>query len=197
MGMYALKISKQAPSGRLKEALAGKSVEIREASRVLRSTYFGNSHWVYEAKSTATADEIEVLASFPAIREGDAKEKMETLVLAATFGNKGGQFIGMDEKEAVRQTYKIAGIANGDEITEDQYPSTGPHKYTRDRTEEILPPPIQKVALPKGGEPQIGPDGQPTNPAPPERKELEEAMARMGLALKVFEASGVKPNGHA
>ena len=98
LGRFALEVSKKAPSGKLKEAYAGISVKVVEAARYRR-----NGHWVYEAKKKAAPDEIEVLATFPAIREGDAKERMDTLVQAATLGNKGGQFIGIDEKEFVRR----------------------------------------------------------------------------------------------
>src|SRR6185369_1430966 len=125
-----------------------------------------NGSWVYEKAKKKDPDTLEVKCTFPAIREGDQKELMESLVMAATLQNKGGQFIGIDEKQFVIRAYELAGFDNGSELAEEQYPTS---EYDPDRTKEVLPPPIQKTKPNPGGQPQVAADQPQPDPgnAPP------------------------------
>lgn len=185
LGRWALECSKGAASGKLKEA--GKSkVTIREAARKMV-----DCHWVYEAKKEPDAGEIEVLASFPAIREGDKKAEMEALVLAATFNNKAGQFIGTDEKATVRQAYKVVGMDKGDELVEEQYPKA---TYKPNRGIRPIPPPIPKPKEFPGGlqpTPAQAPD-QRGEPTPGTTPGVESALKRVAAAIALMEGN----NGH-
>lgn len=195
MGRYALDMSKRAPKGRLREILSKRvnvdadKVNILEAKRVERTTPTGARHWVYEAAKQKKADVIEVLATFPAIREGDAPAMVKAVVEAMTLDNKGGQVTGIDEKAGVRRLYEILGFNNADELTEDQYPDD---EYDPDRTTEILPPPIPKTPPPAGGSPQPAPADVKTNlgaaaegPAP---KASVQESRRIRTVIKRIEA---------
>lgn len=177
IGVYVLKTSARAPSGKLREGLAASgarsadfdSLSIREALRTKNE----EGRWVYveEAKQRNT---ITVKVNFPALREGDVPAQVGALVQAMTLGNKGGQITGIDEKAGVRKLYDLVGIEGGDEITEDQYPDS---EYEIDRTKEIEPPPIPTAPpISPGGQPQIQP------------KTVKEAWLHLGRSLKVWEA---------
>lgn len=193
LATYALEVSAGASSGRLKEALdqrglTAKGITICEAARRM-----DDCHWVYEAAAVPAPNKIEVLCSFPSIREGDTLEEVNSVVAAMTLGNKGGQIVGIDEKEGVRKLSKIAEIDNADEIVEEMFPETGNDPYERNRSVQKLTAPIKKAALSPGGQPQIGPDGKEILP-PPKPATVAEAMVRLTEALKAFQA---RPNGHA
>ncbi len=121
MGMYALEVSKGAPSGRLREAITKRNtpVTIREARRKII-----NGHWVYEAAKKADPETIEVLCNFPAIVQGDIPALSGALVSAAQL---------IDPKSAARKTYDYFGFENADELTEAAFPEA---TYDPDKTKE-------------------------------------------------------------
>jgi len=169
---YVLKVSYRAPSGKLRESYKAKTAPvIREAARYLDS----QGRWHYVEKKEKVEGTIEVRAEFPAIREGDIPALVKAVVEAMTLENKAGQVIGIDEKEGVRYLYALLGIERGDEVVEQQYPEK---EYERDRTKEILPPPIPK--------PKALPGGMPA-------ADVQEALRRLGAAIKAWESQ----NGHS
>lgn len=168
IAQFVLKTSAGAASGRLSEARGlGVSVQIAEC----RKKRLASGKLVYEAfkKEPGT---IEVQVNWPDIREGDRAANVNAIVESMTLGNKGGQIIGIDEKVGVTALYNALDIEGGEALAEKQYPDG---EYEIDRTKEIEPAPIQKAVLPPGGQPQIGPGGEPTDPAPAARQEEEEA----------------------
>lgn len=166
---FVLSVSAGAPSGKLRESFASAPTKIQILE--CRRHRGPRGEVVYEAFSKDPT-KLEIRVNFPAIREGDQKARIDGLVEALTLGNKAGQIIGIDEKVGVRELYNACEIEGGDELAEEQYPEG---EYERDRTKEILDPPIQKPKPPAGGVPQIDPaTGEPTTAAPPERTEVEE-----------------------
>ncbi len=193
LATYALKVSAGAASGKLKEArdkrnLSSAGLHIHEAARVMK-----DCHWVYEAAAKPADDDIEVLADFPSIREGDTMEEIEAIVLATTLGNKGGEAVGIDLKESVRLMSKKLDIPKPDETVEEMFPEKGPDPYERNRSRQPITAPIGKLQPLPGGKPQIGPDGKEI-PPPIKPATVAEAMVRLTEALKEFHA---RPNGHA
>jgi hypothetical protein len=151
---YVLGISQGAPSGALREA-DRHIFRIVEAKRRVRA----DGAMVYEAsKPSAETGDIEIAVDFPAIREGDNGVMINAVVQAMTLGNRGGQIVGIDEKEGVMLLMQLAGVEDAKEIAEAMYPESD---YTANRSEQLLTAPV-KIAKPStGGQPQIGPDGQP------------------------------------
>lgn len=168
---FVLERAKNSSGGKLSESHNfGIECKVRECGRKIGP----RGEVVYEAFQKSGTD-IEIRVNFPAIREGDLPSLIKATVEAMTLDNKGGQIIGIDEKVGVLKLYDLLGIENGAQIAEEQYPK---NEYEPDRTKEILPPPIQKTPPPPGGQPQIGPNGEPTDPAPEERQEVEESRRR-------------------
>lgn len=185
LGKWALKVSAGATSGKLTEA--GKSrATIREAGRKML-----DCHWVYEAKEKPEDGEIEVLCSFPAIREGDIVEDVTAIVRAMTLDNKAGQVIGVDEKAATLKLSKLIDLPNPDELVEEMFPEDD---YEPNRAKRPIPAPIAKPrSFPGGIQPTPGqaPDerGQPTPGTTPG---VEAALRKVGAAIAVMEASNGK-----
>jgi hypothetical protein len=187
MGRYQLQMSAAAVNGKLREAYGPgvNAIEICEAPRRMK-----DCHWVYEASKKQNGAVIEVLCTFPAIREGDRKENVDALVESLTLGNKGGLVVGIDEKEGVRALYKANGIDNGDDIVEEQYPSA---TYDPERSQEIEPAPVSnKPPYPAPGQTEVKPDQpQPQPGAPmvvkPKSKSGKEAVSRLLAALQMRE----------
>ncbi len=156
---YVLGISQGAPSGSLRESVSrnrnGVPFRITEAKRRTKP----NGRRVYEkSKSSEESGDIEIRVEFPSILEGDNGVMINAIVAAMTLGNRGGQIVGIDEKEGVILLLKLAGVEDADEIAEAMYPEAD---YTANRSEQLLTAPV-KIAKPStGGQPQIGPDGQP------------------------------------
>jgi hypothetical protein len=164
MGVYSLRISAGAPSGRLREALdkrEKKKYEIREAAHVIH-----NGHWRHEASKVRQPGVIEVVCNFPAIREGNIKDLVAATVEAMTLGTQTVQ--GIDEKTGVRQLLDVLGIDDADRITEEMYPAA---EYEIDRTKE--PPP----------EPVAPPAGKPGVPAASVREVVRQAIRNVNRAL--------------
>lgn len=193
IAQYVLKVSNGAPSGRIRASrgkVPASDVVIREAARVR----LPDGRMVYESPKTEAGKPItkpgviEVKATFPAIREGDVPALIGAAVQAMTLGNKGGQVVGIDEKEGVRRLFELSGIENGDEILEEMYPNG---EYDPDRTKEPLPAPIPTAPpIAPGGAPQAAP-GQPVKAKPPG---VREALTRLKGALAVLDD---ERNGHS
>ncbi len=139
IGTFVLAVSAKAPSGKLREAKAGKQVTIREARRVRAP----DGRMVYEAKK-ATDVEIEVKVNFPSIREGD----VPALVAATVSAIQNGK---LDPKVGVRQLCDLLpGIEDADAIVAEMWP---------DRQNNLTSGPY--VAP----EPPVDPAAQPTEAA--------------------------------
>ncbi len=197
---YVLGISQGAPSGSLRESASkkrdGVKYRIREAKRNLHSE---DNRRIYEkSKPSDESGDIEVRVEFPNIREGDNALMINAVVQAMTLGNRGGQVTGIDEKEGVILLMKLAGVEDADEIAEAMYPEGD---YTANRSEQMLTAPV-KIAKPStGGQPQIGPDGQPTQPQDitgptKDKRAVVEKIAlanlRLSRALKMLERNGTE-----
>ncbi len=169
LGTLALEVSGGAANGILRESINRrkvKSIPIREASRVMK-----NGKLVYEAQEPGD-DKIEILATFPSIREGDIPALIASTVQAMTLGSMSGQVLGIDERAGVRKLYELSGIENGDELVEEQYPLEGADKYDPLRTKEE---PESAPLVPK-------PNGLPPRPA-------TEAVRKLAAAVEAMEAS--------
>jgi hypothetical protein len=117
---------------------------------------------VYTAEAKkAKPNRIDVMATFPAIREGDLPQMVKAIVESMTLDNKGGQVTGIDEKLGVTLLMQQLGVENAPEVAEEMYPDK---EYDPDRTVEPEPAPILKAQPDPGGEPQA-PGGH--DPAPP------------------------------
>lgn len=183
---YVLSASKNAAGGKLKEALDKRrlkpsEVVITEAARATtRSTVKG----VYEANPKSNAKTIEVMVTFPAIREGDQAINIKSIVESMTLDNKGGQVVGIDEKTGVVLLLRELGYENPEELAELMYPDG---EYNPDRTEEPLPAPIPKAQANPGGQPQA-PGGNPTSqPGQVDQQPLGDAMREAVLLRRVAE----------
>lgn len=182
---FALSRSLSGAKGRLREAFNGDVEGVSIVHMARRRKRDGT--YVYEADANAKKNrKIEIKCTFPTIREGDQKELMEALVQSATLGNRGGEYIGIDEKAFVIRAYEILGIENGAELAEQMYPD---EKYIVDRSEKPITAPIPKLPINPGGVPQFQP-GQP-QPNIGENPEVKEALR------KLVEAAQGMLNGHA
>jgi hypothetical protein len=140
-------------------------------------------------EASGLVGDINVKVNFPAVREGDTPALITGIVQSMTLGNRGGQIVGIDEKEGVMKLAELAGIEDPAEMAERMYPSKGPDKYDPNRTKDILPPPIPTA-------PPINPGGRPQDPGgkqerPPAERPAAEAMRtsahRLLRALKLME----------
>ncbi len=176
---FVLETSKGAANGQLRES--GDILRITECAR----KYLPGGAWVYEAKKADAEDtDIEIQVNFPNIREGDVPALVGATVAAMTLGNRGGQIVGIDEKEGVKALYDYLGIEGGDEIAEAQYPDG---KYDPERDQQELTAPIGRAQPSPGGQPQIDPKTGQT--AKPNVKPIERATLRLARALRLLEAS--------
>jgi hypothetical protein len=163
---YVLSVSAGATSGKLREAFgAGKVISINEAPRKT----LPNGLRVYDEKAQPKTDEIQVRVTFPAIREGDMPAIITAISTAMTLENKGGQIVGIDEKEGVRLLFETLGVEDPEDILEEMYPDRASGvkgtpgyepAYDPSRTKVPLPPPIGKALPNPGGLPQL-PGGSP------------------------------------
>lgn len=192
--IYALNTQLRAPGGKLREAIGKRqdvaAVRIVEAPRRVIADV-GKSRYVYmseaERKKAGLAKkptDIEVKVTFPSIREGDIPQLITATAEAMTLGNKGGQIVGIDEKEGVRKLFELCGIEEADEIVEKMYPSGGKDKYDPNRTKEdaaAIQAPISSRPPYSQGGPQV-PGGQqqkpPKEPTPGAAKESLRLAAK-------------------
>src|ERR1035437_9579141 len=184
---YVLSKSLRAASGKLRESCGGSVVEIREAAYVRLPN--GARKYVEAKSKTSTA--IEVKVDFPAIREGDIPALIAATVEAMTLQNKGGQIVGIDEKEGIRALgYLVPGIKDPDEMVERMYPTEGKDKYDPVRAEDVLPPPIGKLKDQPGVPPAPGQVNAVVDKAEQKTtvESLKASARRLASALKLMEA---------
>ena len=174
---FVLNVSAGAANGKFREALnrrgLGKVVCIECPRKTLK-----DGRRVYDEAAKPKDDEIHIRVTFPAIREGDMPAIITAITTAMTLENKGGQIVGIDEREGVRLLYETLGVEDPEEILEEMYPdkATGVKgtpgyepAYDPSRTKVPLPPPIGKALPNPGGQPQL-PGGSPapaTTATPP------------------------------
>lgn len=195
---YALEANDKAPGGKLRESrqkkgmLAGKTKFVEAEKTIDR---FGRKVYkVREADDPVPDDTIEIRVDFPSIREGDAAAMVSAIAQGLTLGNKGGQIVGMDEREGVRLIMQVLGVENYDEIIEEMYPTEGADAYDPDRTKEDLAAPIGKLQPAPGGAPQLpGGKQQAAKPAPAVEA-IKRAATGLLRAIKMVEAQGDAKN---
>ena len=145
--------------------------DIREAKRATRN----NGDVKYTPVDSP--DTIEVMVTFPSIREGDIPALTAAVVQGATLGNKAGDVIGTDERATVRKLYEVLGYEDGDDLVNEQYPLEGKDKYDPLRKEE----PENKPTL----NPATGLPAAPTVPEPePAVEALVDAVKRYRKAVR-------------
>ena len=182
---YVLKVSKGAVNGKLRASLerrgaAVDAIVIMEARRVLEDGVL-----VYEKAAVVGGNEIDVRVTFPSIREGDIPALINATVAAMTLNNKGGQVVGIDEREGVRILGRLAGVEDVDEMIETMYPED---EYDPDRTKADLPAPVMPAMPAAGGEPQ-NPDGKQTGANL--KPQTQEALKRLFEALKSYHGGSI------
>lgn len=190
---FTMTVQLRAPGGRLREALSARGldpakVRIVETPRMRLES--GRFVYMTEAQRKMAGREklptdIEIKVTFPAIREGDIPALITATVEAMTLGNKGGQIVGIDEREGVLKLFEFIGVENAEEIVEEMYPSNGPNAYDPNRTIEdaaAIDPPISSRAPFSLGGPEA-PGGHP-QPVPKEPTPGQESLARLGLSIE-------------
>ena len=170
IAQYVLDASKAATAGKLKEALAKRQLAPADVTVKMRLRVIGpdgRRHYVYEkeleAKKPAKSKEIKITVNCPSIRDGDLPALVTATAIAMTLCNKGGQIIGIDEKQGVLQLFRLLGVEDAEEIVEDMYPED---EYDPDRTTEPEAAPILPAPPAPAGTIQTTVQGE-TNTAPP------------------------------
>jgi hypothetical protein len=166
---FVLDASKNATSGTLKEALKRRdmvSSEVSIRTRVRSLGPDGRWHYVYdEAVKTKKPKEIKIVVNFPAIREGDMAVNVNAIASAMTLNNKGGQIVGIDEKEGVLLLFRQLGVEDAEEIVELMYPED---EYDPDRTKEEEAAPIAPAMPNPAGTVQTKVQGEPSSQTNPQ-----------------------------
>jgi hypothetical protein len=148
---YVLQRSLKAPGGKLRESCPDPgAISIREASRV----QLPSGRWRYVEAKKKRSDDIEVRIDWPGVREGDIPALVKAGVEAMTLDNKGGQIVGIDEKEGIRWVANQLDMDNVDEMVEEMYPDS---EYDPDRTKEEIAPPVPRLQ-PQPAGPQPSPN---------------------------------------
>jgi len=175
---YMLSKSITAPGGKLMESHRGRKVAA--AVRKIRETIGGARYWGFREAKAATGKDIEVRVQFPAIREGDIGTLIKAGVEAMTLDNKGGQVVGIDEREGTLWLMKTLGIENADEIILKMYPESGEGKYDPNRANQKLAAPIPKLQD-QPGTPKTPAQAQALVDNPPK---VKEAFVRLAEAIE-------------
>jgi hypothetical protein len=123
------------------------------------------------AASGKSNEKIEVMVTFPSIREGDMGQLVDATVAAMTLGTQ--SIIGIDEKAGIRKLAEIVDIEDYDEVLDEQYPETGPDKYDPVRKDEPLP------AAGPGAVPTVPPQPKPMPKVKEATRRLLEAARRV------------------
>ena len=183
-----LNMSVGAPKGVLREALRkrlGKEpgkVIVMEARRVSKQ---GETVRYEAAKPSNEA--VEVMVTFPSIREGDNPALITSVVEAMTLGNAQGEVVGIDEKAGVTKLYELAGIDNGEELAEQQYPEKGSNQYDPNRTkQDAIDAANKQKAIDAPPAPvNPAPHVEPPGPGSPRPKVAESLRRIMEAAKKI------------
>lgn len=149
-----------------------------------------------EAKRAKNAKPPDVMVTFPAIREGDQAVVINSIAAAMTLNNKGGQVVGIDEKQGVLLLFRTLGVEDAEAIVEEMYPEK---EYDPDRTQEEEPAPIMPAMPSPAGTVQTKVQGNPTSaPGQVDAQPLGDSMreaVRLRIAVEKLLASA--SNGHA
>lgn len=184
ISQFVLNVSKKAAGGKLRESLGieADKVIVMECKRITRA----DGARVYE-KAAPSAKQVKVQVNFPGIREGDLPVLVAAWVEAMTLGNKGGQIVGIDEKEGVKGLFALLGVEDYQDIADEMYPDK---EYEIDRTKEIIPPPVPTA-------PPINPGGAPQpQPNDPLKATPKPASAAPSPAAGNKEAKRISRNRH-
>ena len=189
---FVLETSGKAANGKLREAwrLRDRDSKVICITEAPRKT-LADGRRVYDEAAKPADDEIQVRVTFPAIREGDVPALIKAIVEAMTLDNKGGQIVGIDEREGVRLLFEQLGVEDIEEILDKMYPLTGKNKYDPNRTIEPLPAPIGRALPGPGGVPQLPGGKQPGELEPgkgPQDKPVVTATERLVRALESYRA---------
>ena len=180
---FVLKVSLGAANGKLREAIEKQKAEAGKVVIMERARVMGADGRMRYVETSAQDSKVEVMVTFPAIREGDVPQMVHAIAEAMTLDNKGGQIVGIDEKIGVGLLLRQLGVENTDEILEEMYPEG---EYEPDRTIEPEAPPIGRAQLSPGGAPQLPGGSTVPPPAPTVAKsaealrELLEAIGKLG-----------------
>lgn len=173
---YVLMVSSSALNGKLRESL-----RIYEAKKVLNA----RGEVTYQVDTAAAAkDDVQVMVNFPSIIEADVPAMVKAVVDAGMATS--GQYIGIDQKEAVRLLGQLVGIDQNEEILEAMFPSKGDDAYSplREKPEPMAIDPITGKPKPAGA-------ADPKKPAAKVAKEsmatLREALNRVGRAIRLMQ----------
>ncbi len=165
---FALRNSVRAPNGRVREALTKrkadmKVIDIREAARLRDGEV-----WRYReaAVKQENPQALEVMVTFPSIREGDIPQLVAASVSGLTLGQANG-ISGIDAKAGILHIMKLLGMDKAEEIIEEMFPESS---YDPERK------PVEPDPTPEPGAPQ------PKTPA------VKEAARRLAEAAKRFAA---------
>lgn len=196
---YVLDCSKNSTGGKLKESIDNR--KLRAADVVVRMRFMriaanGRREYVYDyvvdeagnKKVKANPKEIKIEVTFPAIREGDMVATVGAIASAMTLNNKGGQIVGIDEKQGVLLLFRELGVEDAEEIVELMYPEG---EYDPDRTKEPEPAPIAPAMPNPQGTIQTQVQGEPssqTNPQPTNQP-MKEAVRLRKAAEKLIKAA--------
>ena len=183
---FALQASVKAPAGRLSESYKDRKVLVMPCERTQRA----DGRIVYEAKAKQ-ADKIRVKVIFPAIREGDLPMLVKAITEAMTLDNKGGQIVGIDEREGVLMLFQALGFENAEETVDKMYPLTASGKkdspdykpaYEPNRSLQPEAAPIGKAEPTPGGQTQ---DIGGVDPGPADKQvAAAEAFTRLLEAIR-------------
>lgn len=182
---FALRNSLKATNGKVREALMARNadlkvVDIREAARVRKS----DGTWKY-AEAVVKKDKpdaLEVMVTFPSIREGDIPQLVTATVAALTLGQMSGTN-GIDQKTGIIHLMTLLGIDGAQEIGEEMFPED---QYEPDRTVEDEP---TLAPMPPGAMPPMS-QSQPGIVPGEKPKTVEAAIDRLTEALRKWTREG-------
>ena len=120
------------------------------------------------------------MVDFPAIIEADVPAQVDALVQAMTLGQAKG-IIGVDERWAVGELYRMFGMDKVEELLNEQYPQDGPDAYDPLRTSKEEEKPEVPVVNPLIQQ-------EPVKEARTELNSIKSALSRLGRAIRLFEA---------
>jgi hypothetical protein len=193
---FVLANSKNATSGKLKESLDKqklnpKDVTIREQDREMVSDGRGGlrAQYIAEAKRKPSPKEIKVTVTFPAIREGDMAANVNAIASAMTLNNKGGQIVGIDEKQGVLLLFRQLGVPDPEEIVELMYPED---EYDPDRTKEEEAAPILPAMPSPAGTIQTQVQGEPSSQTNPQQTSQPGQVDSQPLGDSMKEAARLR-----
>jgi hypothetical protein len=200
---YVLNVSKGAAKGKLKEALDRRHLKVSEViiSEPPRMMALDGRRKYVEANKP-NAKQINVMVTFPAIREGDMNLIVGAIATAMTLNNKGGQITGIDEKQGVLLLFRTLGVEDAEAIVEEMYPES---EYDPDRTKEEEAAPIAPAMPSPAGTVQTQVQGEPSGkvtsaPGQVDAQPLGDSMreaVRLRVAVEKLLAEHAKAkNGH-